>query len=99
MKILKTKIGYYFKLETKDFLSDWQSFLREIKKLPSAVYEPAEMDDSNFWYIAAKDYKLFAAYKELYIDRILKDIDNYKSIGFKPIPRAGGKFAKPKLRF
>jgi hypothetical protein len=99
MIIEQSKTGFYFKLESQDFKADWGSFLREIKKLRSSVYEPAEMDESNFWFIGQADYKLFLAFKELFIDRPLRDLENYKSIGFKPIPRPGGKFAKPKLKY
>jgi len=101
--------GVFFKLDdTKkkrgarpnDFKGYCSQFQIETKKLKSYIHNPVEMPEGEFWhYVGPEDeaalmdlYKIFI--KEP-IDELMKD----RQAGIKQLPRAGGKFARKRLRF
>jgi hypothetical protein len=79
--------GIYFKLEPGDFKANWKQFLAEVKKMKSHVYNPAELDDDNWWFVGRQDIEALKFLKQEYITKVLNQAAKDKAAGFEPIPR------------
>lgn len=97
---IKSKTGgMYFKLEKNDWDGDYKGFFVAVKKLKTWVFDPPEMDESNFWYVGPAEVK---ALEEIYSKHITKTrmaTISDKVAGYEPLKRTGGRFARKELRY
>jgi len=88
MKTMNNKnIGKYFILETNDFKGDWKGFLKDIKKLRTVTFRPAELDDDNAWYCGNVDWPAVQELYKKHIGDILRIIESDKKACFEPLKR------------
>jgi hypothetical protein len=79
--------GIYFRLEKQDWRGDTKAFLAAVKKLKTAVYNPVELDEDNWWFVGKPDVQAVKAIYDKLIGQPLADLARDKASGFKPIPR------------
>jgi hypothetical protein len=79
--------GVYWRLDKRDFGGDWKTFLAKVKEKKIATYQPAEMDEENFWYSSAEEFKQVKELYQKHIGEILRQAESDKKAGFEPLKR------------
>jgi len=92
--------GLYISLEKADWKADARGFIAAIKKLPTAVYAPVELDEPDGWWFIGRDsISGFEAVYEEHISKPLRQTNADMIAGCGPLQRKGGRFARRGLRF
>lgn len=99
MIIIKKLNGCYIQIEKKDFKGDWEGFVEAIKKLKGVVFNPPELDDENWWFIPKPVQMEMIKLYHTHIEKVLQDKKSYEDLGYKEIPRKGGRFNRKRLKF
>jgi len=91
--------GQYIKLENKDWRGDARGFCKAIKALEGVTFNPAELDEDGWWFVPNKHKPKIADLYYRYIGKPLADMDADALAGFKPTPKAGGRYVRARLRY
>ncbi len=91
--------GLYIKLEKFDFNGNWRGFLTAIKKLPTIVYAPVELDEpEGYWFVGKDSLDGFEKAYEEHIGKLLRQMQEDIIAGCWPMARKGGRFTKRRMR-
>ena len=100
IKKLHQNGGMYIHLEKQDWKADARRFIAAIKKLPTAVYAPVELDEPDGWWFIGRDSLTgFEAAYEEHIAKLLRQIKSDIAAGCGPLQRKDRRFTRRGLRF
>ena len=88
--------GQYIKLENKDWRGDARGFCQAIKALEGVTFNPAEMDEDNWWFIPAGQIPRVHELYYQHIDKVLQDLAADRRAGFVPAAKSG-RFARRRV--